>query len=80
MLTLNNVALRRGIDLLFQDASLTIHRGNKVGLIGANGSGKSSLFQAILGHLDTDQGVIDLPDNIRIAHMAQEVPGTNQHA
>ena len=80
MLTLNNVALRRGVDPLFQDASLTIHRGNKVGLIGANGSGKSSLFQAILGHLDTDQGVIDLPDNIRIAHMAQEVPGTNQPA
>ncbi len=80
MLTLNNVALRRGVDLLFQDARLTIHRGNKVGLIGANGSGKSSLFQAILGNLDTDQGVIDLPDNVQIAHMAQEVPGSKELA
>ncbi|MBO6566151.1 MAG: ATP-binding cassette domain-containing protein [Pseudomonadales bacterium] len=80
MLTLNNVALRRGVDLLFQEARLTIHRGNKVGLIGANGSGKSSLFQAILGHLDTDQGAIDLPDNVQIAHMAQEVPGSQELA
>ncbi len=80
MLTLNNVALRRATDLLFQNATVTIHRGNKVGLIGANGSGKSSLFQAILGNLDTDQGIIDLPDNVRIAHMAQEVPGSDDLA
>lgn len=80
MLTLNNVALRRGADLLFQDATLTIHRGNKVGLIGANGSGKSSLFQTILGKLDTDQGAIDLPEGIRIAHMAQEVAGSSESA
>ena len=80
MLRLNQVALRRGAKLLFRDATLTLHRGNKVGLIGANGSGKSSLFQAILGHLDTDLGSIDLPDNIRIAYMAQEVPGSARQA
>ena len=80
MLTLNNVALRRGANLLFQDATLTLHRGNKVGLIGANGSGKSSLFQSILGNLDTDRGNIDLPDGIRIAHLAQEVPESAEQA
>ncbi len=80
MLTLNNVALRRGTDQLFERASVTIHRGEKAGLIGANGSGKSSLFQAILGNLETDQGTIDLPDSARIAHMAQEVPGSQKSA
>jgi len=73
MLSLNNVALRRGAVLLFEHVSLTIHRGNKVGLIGANGSGKSSFFQAILSNLETDQGTIDLPTNATISHMAQEV-------
>jgi ATP-binding cassette subfamily F protein 3 len=80
MLTFNNVGLRRGMDLLFQRANFTVHRGNKVGLIGANGSGKSSLFETILGNLDTDQGSIDFPANTLIAHMAQEVPGTSQPA
>ena len=80
MLTLTNVTLRRGADPLFTAASFTIHRGNKVGLIGANGSGKSSLFQAILGSLEADIGQIEFPAQTRLAHMAQEVPGTNQTA
>lgn len=80
MLSLNNVALRRGALLLFEHVSLTIHRGNKVGLIGANGSGKSSFFQAILSNLDTDQGTIDLPANATISHMAQEVRSVDSSA
>lgn len=80
MLSLNNVAIRRGSDVLFSEASLTIHRRYRVGLIGANGSGKSSLFEAILSRLDTDQGSIELPTNTTIAHMAQEVPGTSEPA
>ncbi len=80
MLTLTNVSLRRGSDPLFTAASFTIHRGNKVGLIGANGSGKSSLFEAILGTLESDVGQIDLPAETRISHMAQEVIGSTQPA
>jgi ATP-binding cassette subfamily F protein 3 len=80
MISLNNVALRRGTELLFEQASLTIHRGFKVGLVGANGSGKSSLFQLILGNLDSDHGVIEMPTGCTIAHMAQEVPASNQRA
>ena len=80
MLTLTNVSLRRGPDPLFTAASFTIHRGNKVGLIGANGSGKSSLFEAILGTLESDVGQIDLPAETRISHMAQEVIGSTQPA
>ena len=77
MLTLTNVSLRRGADPLFTAASFTIHRGNKVGLIGANGSGKSSLFEAILGTLESDIGQIDFPAETRISHMAQEVMGSS---
>ncbi len=80
MLTLNNVALRRGVDLLFEQATFTVHRGYKVGLVGANGTGKTSLFEMILGNLDTDQGEIDLPEGTRIAHMAQEVHSSSEPA
>ncbi len=80
MLSLNNVALRRGTEILFENTSLTIHQGNKVGLIGANGSGKTSLFKLILAELEADRGSIDLPQGTTIAHMAQEVFGSNQPA
>jgi len=80
MLSLTNVSLRRGAELLFADTTLTVHRGNKVGLIGANGSGKSSLFALILGQLDTDAGSIELASGTRTAHMAQEVPASPQAA
>lgn len=80
MLSLNDVSLRRGSDVLIQDANFTIHRGARVGLIGANGSGKTSLFHLILGDLDCDTGSLDLPGGTRLAHMAQEVAGTAQPA
>ncbi len=80
MLTLNNLALRRGGDLLFEDATFTIHRGNRVGFIGANGSGKTSLFKMILSELEPDMGSIEIPQGTRIAHMAQEVSGSSESA
>lgn len=80
MLSFNNVALRRGIDLLFERVSMTIHRGDRVGLVGANGSGKTSLFKMILGELETDTGSFDLSAQLNIGHMAQEVPSTSQSA
>lgn len=80
MLSFNQVSLRRGPQLLINGASFTIHRGNKVGLTGANGSGKTSLFQLILGNLDTDLGSLDMPSGTRISHMAQEVPRSDQPA
>lgn len=80
MLSFTNIALRRGPALLFEDVSFTIHRDQKVGLIGANGAGKTSLFKMILGELDSDRGDLEFPQNLRIAHLAQEVPGTEQAA
>lgn len=80
MLSFRNVSLRRGTELLFSGANFTIHQGNRVGLVGANGSGKSSLFQMILQQLDCDNGEIELSTGVRIAHMAQEVHATDQPA
>jgi ATP-binding cassette subfamily F protein 3 len=70
-----NVRLARGIKVLFEGASLQIHPGWKVGLTGANGSGKSSLFGLLRGELHQDQGDLEMPPGWTIAHVAQETPG-----
>jgi ATP-binding cassette subfamily F protein 3 len=80
MLSFTNLALRRGPNLLFEDASFVIHRDKKVGLIGANGAGKTSLFKMITGELDVEEGYLDYPHDLRISYLAQEVPGTNEIA
>ncbi len=80
MITLNNVALRRGQQLLFENVSVSIGRGDKVGVVGANGSGKTSLFALLTGELEPDQGSVELPAGIRLAHMQQEVAPTAQAA
>ncbi|MDG2071733.1 MAG: ATP-binding cassette domain-containing protein [Pseudomonadales bacterium] len=72
MLTLTNLALRRGTELLFQDVSFTIGKGTKTGLVGANGSGKTSLFKLIAGELDGEAGEVDYPSGTRLAYMQQE--------
>ena len=58
---------------MLEGADLTVHPGQNVGLIGANGSGKSSLFKLLLGELHVDAGELQVPAQWRIAHMAQEV-------
>ena len=80
MISLNNVALRRGQQLLFQHVSLTIARGEKVGFVGANGTGKTSLFAMLTGELLADEGSISLPVSTRLAYMQQEVIPTDQPA
>ncbi|MET0067247.1 MAG: ATP-binding cassette domain-containing protein [Candidatus Thiodiazotropha sp.] len=74
MLRFENLALRRGNKLLFQDTDFILHNGWKVGITGGNGSGKSSLFQLILNELQADQGQLSHPPGIEIAHVAQETP------
>ena len=78
MLSFNNLALRRGSNLLFEDASFTIHQDNKIGLVGANGTGKTSLFKLILGELDSDQGLMKCPSDLRISSMEQEIVATDE--
>ncbi|MDO7636737.1 MAG: ATP-binding cassette domain-containing protein, partial [Porticoccaceae bacterium] len=80
MLSLNNLALRRGTELLFSGASFTIHQGRKVGFVGANGAGKTSLFKLILGELEIDEGALEYPPETRIAHLEQEAQASSEIA
>jgi len=80
MLQFNALTLRRGLKLLFEDASIQIHPGQKAGLTGANGCGKSSLFALILDQLHADAGDCLYPKNWVIAHVAQETDATEQAA
>ncbi|EJM79288.1 ATP-binding cassette domain-containing protein [Pseudomonas sp. GM55] len=73
MIRLQNLTLQRGPQRLLEDAELTLHAGQKAGLIGANGAGKSSLFALLRGELHPDSGDCLLPADWRIAHMRQEV-------
>jgi ATP-binding cassette subfamily F protein 3 len=72
MISLNNATLMRGELVLLRDANLAIHNGQKIGVIGRNGSGKSSLFACLLGQLALDKGELSMPDGLRCAHMRQE--------
>jgi len=80
MLSARDLTLRRGPEPLFEQANFTIFRGNKVGLTGANGAGKSSLFAAIRGELVSDRGDIERPAALKIAHVEQEVAASGRAA
>ena len=74
MIRISNLTLARGTKRLLEGASLTVHSGHKVGIVGANGCGKSSLFAAIRGELLPDAGSVELPPRWTLAHVAQETP------
>ena len=80
MLRAVDLTLARGTRRLLEGASLTVHDGHKIGLVGANGSGKSSLFAAIRGELAPDAGRIELPAAWTVAHVAQETPAVDATA
>ncbi|MEZ5498318.1 MAG: ATP-binding cassette domain-containing protein [Steroidobacteraceae bacterium] len=80
MLSFAGVALRRGPKELFSGASFTIHPGEKVGLVGANGSGKSSLMSLVLGEIHADSGEVSLAGGIALAHVAQQQEITDRPA
>jgi ATP-binding cassette subfamily F protein 3 len=80
MLSARDLTLRRGPEPLFEKVNFVIFRGNKVGLTGANGAGKSSLFAAIRGELGPDQGEIDRPAALKVAHVEQEVAASDRPA
>ncbi|MCF6189414.1 MAG: ATP-binding cassette domain-containing protein [Cocleimonas sp.] len=76
MIVLSDVTLRRGSQKLLSDVSISIHPGYKVGLTGANGTGKSSLFAMLRGELGQDEGELSIPPNWVMAHVAQETPSS----
>ena len=80
MLSLNQISLRRGRKVLFEKVSFQVHSSQRMGLIGANGSGKSSLFSMLLGQLEADGGELHLNPRDEIAHVAQESPNSSGSA
>ncbi|MDO9280899.1 MAG: ATP-binding cassette domain-containing protein [Methylotenera sp.] len=74
MIQFKQLTLTRGSKILIQDASLQLHPGHKVGLTGANGAGKSSLFALLRGELHPEKGDLDMPASWVVAHVAQETP------
>ena len=74
MLRLTDLVLARGAKRLLDGASITVHAGHRVGLVGPNGCGKSSLFALLRGELHQDAGEVELPAAWVIAHVAQETP------
>ena len=76
MLELRNVRLRRGAAVLFDRANLTIFRGDKIGVVGRNGCGKSSLLALLRGELAPDTGDYSLPGKLNFVSVSQELPRT----
>jgi ATP-binding cassette, subfamily F, member 3 len=80
VIRLSRVSLARGSKLLLEGADMVLNPGERAGLIGANGSGKSSLFALLRGELHADRGEVDFPPNWRVAHVAQETPALERPA
>jgi len=80
MIRLSQVTLRRGAKTLLEGADVSLNPGDRIGLIGANGSGKSSLFALLRGELHADQGEVDYPARWRVAYVAQETPALERSA
>jgi ATP-binding cassette subfamily F protein 3 len=80
MITLKNISLRRGTKLLLDQASVTLNPGEKVGLVGRNGAGKSSLFALLNRSLQEDSGEFHIPTQWRMGQVSQDMPETTQSA
>jgi ATP-binding cassette subfamily F protein 3 len=80
MITVRNVTLRRGAKVVLDGAGFTLNPGEKAGLVGRNGAGKSSLFALLTNRLHADKGDIDMPPKWRIGEVAQHMPETDQGA
>jgi ATP-binding cassette, subfamily F, member 3 len=80
VITLRNITLRRGTKVVLQGASVTLQPGEKVGLIGRNGAGKSSLFAMLTNRLHADTGDVEIPPRWRVGEVAQEMPETEDGA
>jgi ATP-binding cassette, subfamily F, member 3 len=80
MITVRNVTLRRGVNVVLEGAGFTLNPGEKAGLVGHNGAGKSSLFALLAGRLHSDQGDIAVPPRWQIGEVAQDMPETGDGA
>ncbi|AIL32968.1 ABC-F family ATP-binding cassette domain-containing protein [Basilea psittacipulmonis] len=75
-----NITLRRGTKILLHEANMVIHPGERVGIVGKNGAGKTSLFALLEGSIDIDEGTLFIPPNWKIASVEQEIHDTHSSA
>ncbi len=80
MISLQDISLRLGSQLLLDEVGLTIYAGQKIGIIGRNGTGKTSLFKLLMGELSPDTGELDFPKDLRKAQMRQETKSSSRSA
>ena len=80
MISMQQIALQRGTQILFEKSDITLHPGWRVGITGINGCGKSRLFSLIRGEITTDAGTLSLPDSWQIASVKQETPDSDRTA
>ena len=80
MITVRNVTLRRGVKVVLQGANFTLNPGERAGLVGRNGAGKSSLFALLARRLHADAGDVEMPPRWRLGEVAQDMPETDQGA
>ncbi len=73
MITLSNISLRHGSQILYVDASMTIFRGEKIGLVGPNGAGKSTVFRMIVGQQSPDEGTVSIDKGLTVGYFDQDV-------
>ncbi|MDR7332461.1 ATP-binding cassette domain-containing protein [Roseateles asaccharophilus] len=80
MITLRDITLRRGVKVVLDNASATLQPGEKIGLVGRNGAGKSSLFALLTHRLGNDKGEVEVPKHWRRSEVAQNMPETDDGA
>ncbi|WP_308023286.1 ATP-binding cassette domain-containing protein, partial [Achromobacter insolitus] len=80
MIRATGLTLRRGTKVLLDGAEFVVHPGERVGIVGKNGAGKSSLFALLTGALDLDAGNLALPAGWRIASVKQEIEADERPA
>ena len=80
MLNLKQISIRRGRKVLVENVTCQVHAGQRMGVIGANGSGKTSFFSLLRGELEADDGELGIDSNYVFAHVAQESPSTSKPA
>lgn len=78
MISIQNLQLRAGTKGLLENANLTLHPGQKIGLVGKNGAGKSTFFKALLGEVAIDAGEVKIPNNWQIGYVEQETSAKTQ--
>ena len=80
MLNFSDISIRRGTRVLFEKATFNLYRGEKIGITGENGSGKSTLLALVRGEVTPETGSFDMPGNLAVAHVAQELSASDEPA